>query len=109
MMTSFAGLCNNSTNPEEYITVYNPNFWNRFSEPRREESEEERKKRTDGRWLLSFWKALEHTQRTGGKLVQPLQIDHKDGPYSDMQIVEKMMAESMGIPVVEFKFKEGEV
>ena len=40
---------------------------------------------------------------------QPLQTDHKDGPYSDMQKAEKSMAEWKGIPVLEFEFKEAEV
>ena len=40
---------------------------------------------------------------------QPLQVDHKDGPYSDMQKAEKSMAEWKGIPVLEFEFKEAEV
>ena len=40
---------------------------------------------------------------------QPLQTDHKDGQYSDMQEVEKMMAEGMGIKVREFKFEAAEV
>ena len=40
---------------------------------------------------------------------QPVQVDHEDGPYSDMQKAEKMMAERMGIRVLEFEFKETEV
>ena len=40
---------------------------------------------------------------------QPVQTDHEDGPYSDMQKVEKMMAEAKGIRVLEFEFKEDEV
>ena len=40
---------------------------------------------------------------------QPLQTDHKDGPYSDMQTVERMMAEGMGIKVLAFKFEEADV
>ena len=46
---------------------------------------------------------------------QPVQVDHKDakgredGSYSDMQKAEKMMAERMGIRVLEFEFKEDEV
>ena len=40
---------------------------------------------------------------------QPVQKYHKDGKYSDMQVVEKMMAEGMGIPVLEFEFEEAEV
>ena len=40
---------------------------------------------------------------------QPLQADHKDGEYSDMQWVEKQMAKGMGIPVLELRFEEAEV
>ena len=40
---------------------------------------------------------------------QPLQVDHKDGKYSDMQEAEKRMAEGMGIKVLAFEFKEAEV
>ena len=46
---------------------------------------------------------------------QPVQVDHKDakgredGSYSDMQKAEKIMAERMGIRVLEFPFKETEV
>ena len=40
---------------------------------------------------------------------QPLQTDHKDGEYSDMQTVEKMMAEGMGITVLTFEFEAAEV
>ena len=40
---------------------------------------------------------------------QPVQVNHKDGKYSDMQKVEKRMAERMGITVLEFPFKEAEV
>ena len=120
---------------KRYINIYNPNFWNQFSVKREGESDEDVKARTNGRWLLSFMKALEHTKRTGGKLVQvrrcpplepslcrrcahvrcalsaaqPVQTDHKDGKYSDMQKAEKLMAQYVGIPVVEFEFEEGEV
>ena len=38
-----------------------------------------------------------------------MQTDHKDGKYSDMQKAEKLMAQYMRIPVVEFDFQEGEV
>ena len=55
---------------KHYINIYNPNFWNRFSVKREGESDEDVKARTNGRWLLSFLRALEHTKRTGGKLVQ---------------------------------------
>ena len=40
---------------------------------------------------------------------QPVQVDHEDGGYSDMQKVEKMMAEAKSIEVLEFKFNETEV
>ena len=40
---------------------------------------------------------------------QPLQKNHKYGPYSDMQKVEKMMAEEVGIPVHAFEFIDTEV
>ena len=54
-----------------YIAIYNPNYYNQFTTPRDgDETEEERKRRTNGRWLRSFWKALEHTKRTGGCLIQ---------------------------------------
>ena len=53
-----------------YIATYNPNFYNQFTTSVDGETEEERKRRTDGRWLRSFWKALEHTKRTGGCLIQ---------------------------------------
>ena len=131
-----------------YLATYNPNYYNEFTTPRDphrhvSETEEERKRRTNGRWLRSFWKALEHTKRTGGCLIQvgcaltlepcgpvlldrrprarvnpgvlvlavwqPLQTGHKDGKYSDMQVVEKMMAKGMGIPVLKFEFEEAEV
>ena len=123
-----------------YVATYNPNHFNQFTTKREGETEEARKNRTNGRWLLSFWKALKHTQRTGGCLIQvgcaltrtvwgllledpargftlacllwpwqPLQTDHKDGPYSDMQTVERMMAERMGITVLTFEFEAAEV
>ena len=125
---------------KDYIATYNPNYYNQFTEEREGEHEEDLKSRTNGRWLLSFWKALEHTERTGGCLIQvgcaltrtvwgllledpargftlacllwpwqPLQTDHKDGPYSDMQTVERMMAERMGITVLTFEFEAAEV
>ena len=53
-----------------YIATYNPNYFNQFTTRREGEEEEARKNRTNGRWLLSFWKALKHTQRTGGCLIQ---------------------------------------
>ena len=44
---------------------------------------------------------------------QPLQTDHKDGPYSDMQVAHagggEIIAKQMGIEVLAFKFKETEV
>jgi len=40
---------------------------------------------------------------------QPLQTDHKNGPYSDMQTVEKRMAKQMGITVLTFEFEAAEV
>jgi hypothetical protein len=53
------------------LATYNPNYYNEFTTPRDgDETEEERKRRTNGRWLRSFWKALEHTKRTGGCLIQ---------------------------------------
>merc|ERR1719469_191366 len=105
MLIGFAGL-----STKEYVTIYNPSYWNKLTHPKSEgESEEEKKSRTDGRWLLSFIKALEHTKRTNGMLVQPVQTDHKNGKYSDMQVAEKKMAEDKGIPVVEFPFKGTEV
>ena len=55
---------------EGYIATYNPNFYNKFTTERDGETDEARKSRTDGRWLLSFVKALEHTKRTGGCLIQ---------------------------------------
>jgi len=94
---------------KRYTATYNPNVYNKFTNERDDESEEHATRRIDGRWLLSFCKALEHTKRTGGYLVQPVQVDHEDGPYSDMQTAEKMVAEHMGITVLEFEFKETEV
>jgi len=41
--------------------------------------------------------------------MQPLQTDHRDGPYSDMQEAEKFIAKQMGIEVLAFKFKETEM
>ena len=55
---------------KDYMATYNPNFFNKFTTKRDGESKEDEKSRTDGRWLLSFCKALEHTKRTGGCLVQ---------------------------------------
>ena len=126
---------------KRYTATYNPNVYNKFTNERDDESEEHATRRIDGRWLLSFCKALEHTKRTGGYRVQvaahwhsnlrgpvaedpaprpnpvarllavwqPVQVDHEDGPYSDMQTAEKMVAEHMGITVLEFEFKETEV
>ena len=54
----------------EYGATYNPNYFNQFTTRREGEEEEACKNRTNGRWLLSFWKALEHTKRTGGCLIQ---------------------------------------
>ena len=66
MLIGFAGM-----STKQRITIYNPNYWNKFTKPKSEgESEEEKKSRTDGRWLLSFWQALEHTKRTKGVLVR---------------------------------------
>ena len=59
-----------SNDSKRYSAIYNPNFYNKFTMKRDGESEEDEKSRTDGRWLLSFWKALEHTERTKGYLVQ---------------------------------------
>ena len=53
-----------------YLATYNPNWYNQFTTSDGNESEEARKRRTNGRWLLSFVKALEHTKRTKGCLVQ---------------------------------------
>ena len=55
---------------EGYIATYNPNYYNQFTARVKDETEEQRKIRTNGRWLLSFVKALEHTKRTEGCLVQ---------------------------------------
>ena len=55
---------------EGYIATYNPNVYNQFTTWVDDETEEQRKRRTDGRWLLSFVKALEHTKRTKGCLIQ---------------------------------------
>ena len=56
---------------ENGYATYNPNYYNQFTTPRDgDETEGERKRRTNGRWLRSFWKALEHTKRTGGCLIQ---------------------------------------
>ena len=55
---------------KRYIATYNPNFYNQFTKRVGAETDEQRKRRTDGRWLRSFWKALEHTKRTGGCLIQ---------------------------------------
>ena len=65
MLIGMAGI-----ETKEYITIYNPSYWNRLTQPVQGESEEEKKSRTDGRWLLSFMQALVHTQRTNGMLVQ---------------------------------------
>ncbi len=54
---------------KEYHATYNPNYYNKFT-TKGGRSEAERKSRTDGRWLLSFVKALEHTKRTKGCLIQ---------------------------------------
>ena len=55
----------------EYIAIYNPNFYNRFTLPESEgESLKAKHDRNNARWLLSFWKALMHTKRTKGCLVQ---------------------------------------
>ena len=56
------------------MAIYNPNFYNRFTAMTSDQ--EEAKRRTDGRWLLSFLKALEHTERTGGVLVQVASLWH---------------------------------
>ena len=55
---------------KDYMATYNPNFFNQFTTKREGESEADAKSRTNGRWLLSFCKALERTERTGGYLVQ---------------------------------------
>ena len=55
---------------KEYKSIYNPNYYNLFTTENDGKSVAERKSRTEGRWLLTFWKALEHTKRTGGCLVQ---------------------------------------
>ena len=57
-----------SADSKGYIATYNPNYYNQFTGEM--ESEEARKSRTNGRSLLSFVKALEHTKRTKGCLVQ---------------------------------------
>ena len=53
-----------------YMTTYNPNYYNQFTLEVDGEDAEARKSRTNGRSLLSFVKALEHTKRTKGCLVQ---------------------------------------
>ena len=53
-----------------YMTTYNPNYYNQFTLEVDGEDAEARKSRTNGRSLLSFVKALEHTQRTKGCLIQ---------------------------------------
>jgi hypothetical protein len=65
MLISMASLISKG-----YIATYNPNYYNQFTERVDAETEEQRKRRTNGRWLRSFWKALEHTKRTGGCLIQ---------------------------------------
>ena len=65
MLIGMAGL-----STKQLVTIYNPSYWNRFTQSVEGESEEEKKSRTDGRWLLSFMQALLHTQRTNGMLVQ---------------------------------------
>ena len=64
---------------------YNPNFYNQFSKKGASESEADVKSRTDGRWLLSFCQALEHTKRTGGVLVQVAAHWHSNlrGPVAE--------------------------
>ena len=69
----------------EYTAIYNPNDFNQFTTDREGESKEDAKSRTDGRWLLSFCKALEHTKRTGGCLVQVAAHWHSNlrGPVAE--------------------------
>ena len=61
-----------SMSTKRYYATYNPNHENKFTTHRcfSGEKEADAKSRTDGRWLLSFCQALEHTKRTGGCLVQ---------------------------------------
>ena len=49
------------------------------------EREADAKSRTNGRWLLSFCQALEHTKRTGGCLVQVAAHWHSNlrGPVAE--------------------------
>ena len=70
---------------KHYIATYNPNHYNKFTTKREGESEADVKSRTDGRWLLSFWKALEHTERTKGYLVQVAAHWHSNlrGPVAE--------------------------
>jgi len=104
MLIGFAGR---TTKFHKYVTMYNPNFWNQFK--RDGETDEDVRGRSDGLRLLTFMRALEHTKRTGGKFVLPVQIGRKDGRYSGIQKAEKLMAEEKGIPVIEFEYEEGEV
>lgn len=90
------------------INLYDPNAYNAWTLRQAGESLEEYDQRKKGRWLLTFNKALDHSQRTGGKLIQPIQLDHRQGPYSDMQKAEASMAKRLGVPVVEFKFHSHE-
>ena len=74
-----------SKKSKEYMAIYNPNHYNRYTTKRKGESEEDAKRRTDGRWLLSFCQALEHTKRTGGVLVQVAAHWHSNlrGPVAE--------------------------
>ena len=76
---------NASLASKRYTATYNPNYFNKLTEKCKGESEEHVKSRTDGRWLLSFWKALEHTERTGGYLVQVRTLWHSNlrGPVAE--------------------------
>ena len=74
-----------SVTSKGYTATYNPNFYNQFSKKGANESEADVKSRTDGRWLLSFCQALEHTKRTGGVLVQVAALCHSNlrGPVAE--------------------------
>ena len=70
---------------KQYHATYNPNHYNKFTTSRQGESSADAKSRTDGRWLLSFCQALEHTKRTGGCLVQVAAHWHSNlrGPVAE--------------------------
>ncbi len=55
-------------------------------------------------WLRCFWHSIKLALETGGFLIQPVLDEGKPERLSNMQIVEKDMADTLGVPVVQIVY-----